>query len=227
MRRGLGRALLAVTVLLSMPSFQGNAEAASQVELRLANGETVAISRLVVSNGSGSLALEVAEGRLRQLLGSPKLTGIPSLGSLAASPFPVDELKSETRIGAAWRDGGLLFLVVDQPRIRLETIQSATLFNDRWSYRLLGQAKAIDLDIAKDIPRFGGVPTVQRWLRLLPERDDIRLLTIGMRRNPIGLLSPKAKARQDIEALSTFYVGDVHRSQNQLGIVIYPSDAAK
>ena len=132
-----------------------------------------------------------------------------------------------TRIGAAWHDGDALFVVIDESLVRLETIESVTLFNQRWSYRLLGQAEAYSLDMTEDIPGLANVPTVQRWLRLLPEPDDVRLLTFGTRRSPLTLLSTGARARDDVESLSRFYVGSVHRQQEQLGIVIYPSESAE
>ena len=81
--------------------------------------------------------------------------------------------------------------------------------------------------MAQDIPSLGSVPTVQRWLRLLPEPDDVRLLTVGTRRSPLTLLSANARARDDVETLSGFYVGSVHRRQEQLGIVIYPSESVE
>ena len=81
--------------------------------------------------------------------------------------------------------------------------------------------------MTEDIPGLANAPTVQRWLRLLPEPDDVRLLTFGTRRSPLTLLSTDARARDDVESLSRFYVGSVHRQQEQLGIVIYPSESAE
>lgn len=215
-------AALAAALLMPLPGL------AAEIALRLEDGSTANISRVVLSNGQASIAVDVADGAMRRVRNSPNLSGIPSLGSLApGASYPTDALGSETRIGAAWRDRALLFLVVDEPLVRLQSIDTITLFNDRWSYRLLGQPQPYDLDMAQDIPEFGAVPTVQRWLRLLPERDDVRLLTVGTRRSPLGLLSPGARARDDIEALRGHFVGAVHRSQQQLGVVIYPSEVTQ
>lgn len=221
----LGRyAALLLGIWTAVPS--GNAKAAG-VTLSVEGGESVSVSRVVISNGQASLAVEVADGQVRRLQNNPNLTGIPSLGDLAASSYPVRALRPDTRIGAAWQDGDALFVVVDESLVRLETIESVTLFNQRWSYRLLGQAEAYSLDMTEDIPGLANIPTVQRWLRLLPEPDDVRLLTFGTRRSPLTLLSAGARARDDVESLSQFYVGTVHRQQEQLGIVIYPSESAE
>lgn len=205
---------------------QSGTAVAAEVALRLESGESVSVSRVVISNGRGSLAVDVAEGQVRRLQNSPQLTGVPSLRDLAASEYPVAALRPDTRVGAAWHDGNALFVVLDEPLVRLETIESVTLFNERWSYRLLGSVQAYSLDMAQDLPGLGSVPTVQRWLQLLPEPDDVRLLTFGTRRSPLTLLSTNARARDDVESLSRFYAGAVHRQREQLGIVIYPSESA-
>lgn len=223
--RKLGR-YAALLLGVWMADQSGNATAA-EVMLSVEGGETVSVSRVVISNGQASLAVEVADGQVRRLQNNPALTGIPSLGGLAASAYPVSALGQSTRIGAAWHDGDALFVVIDESLVRLETIESVTLFNQRWSYRLLGQAEAYSLDMTEDIPGLANVPTVQRWLRLLPEPDDVRLLTFGTRRSPLTMLSTGARARDDVESLSRFYVGSVHRQQEQLGIVIYPSESAE
>ena len=212
-------ATLVAALLLPWPGM------AAEIALRLEDGSTAPVARVVLSNGQASIAIDLADGAMRRMANSPSLSGIPNLGSLAGDTYPSEALGPETRIGAAWRDGALLFLVVDEPLVRLQSLANVTLFNDRWSYRLLGQPQPYDLDIGQDIAAFGAIPTVQRWLRLLPEPDDVRLLTVGVRRNPIGLLSPGARAREDVEALRGHFVGVVHRSQQQLGVVIYPSEA--
>ncbi len=224
MLRRFGRyAAMALGLWMAVQS--GKATAA-EVPLSLESGESVSVSRVVISNGRGSLAVAVADGQVRRLQNSPQLTGVPTLRDLAASEYPAAALRPDTRIGAAWHDGDALFVVLDEPLVRLETIESVTLFNERWSYRLLGRVQAYSLDMAQDLPGLGSVPTVQRWLRLLPEPDDVRLLTFGTRRSPLTLLSAGASAREDVETLNNFYAGDVHRLQEQLGIVVYPSESA-
>ena len=223
--RKLGR--YAALLLGVWTAVQSGSATAAEVTLSVEGGETVSVSRVVISNGQASLAVEVADGQVRRLQNNPALTGIPNLGGLAASAYPVSALGQSTRIGAAWHDGDALFVVIDESLVRLETIESVTLFNQRWSYRLLGQAEAYRLNMTEDIPGLANVPTVQRWLRLLPEPDDVRLLTFGTRRSPLTLLSAGARARDDVESLSRFYVGSVHRQQEQLGIVIYPSESAE
>ena len=74
-----------------MADQSGNATAA-EVMLSVEGGETVSVSRVVISNGQANLAVVVADGQVRRLQNNPALTGIPSLGGAAASPYPVQRL---------------------------------------------------------------------------------------------------------------------------------------